>query len=90
MQRSPGCTVTGSVPVFTYASRLPVASQPAGVLAAVGYTGYLAPVPPPIVSITSRIMLFSPPCCISCLVYSGVSLLREFYTVIQVALSSSR
>lgn len=47
MQRSPGCTVSGSVPVFTYASRLLVANQPAGVLAEVGFMGYLAPMPPP-------------------------------------------
>lgn len=57
MQRSPGCTVTGSVPAFTYASRLPVTRQPAGVLAAVGYMRYLAPMPPPVVSITNRIRL---------------------------------
>lgn len=47
MQRSPGCTVSGSVPVFTYASRLLVANQPAGVLAEVGFMGYWAPMPPP-------------------------------------------
>lgn len=47
MQQSPGCTVSGSVPVFTYASRLLVANQPAGVLAEVGFIGYLAPMPSP-------------------------------------------
>lgn len=40
MQRSPGCTVSGSVPVFTYASRLLVTNQPAGVFAEVGFMGY--------------------------------------------------
>lgn len=47
MQRSPGCTVSSSVPVFTYASRLHVAIQPAGVLAEVGFIRYLALMPPP-------------------------------------------
>ena len=37
IQLNPECTVTGSVPVFTYASRPSVTRQPAGVLAAVGY-----------------------------------------------------
>lgn len=47
MQWSPECTVSSSVPVFTYASRLLVANQPAGVLAEVEFMGYLAPMPPP-------------------------------------------
>ena len=59
IQRSPGCTVTSIVPAFTYASRLPVTRQPAGVLAAVGYTRYLALVPPPVVSITNEIRYFT-------------------------------
>ncbi len=50
MQRSPGCAVSGSsVPVFTYASRLYVATQPAGVLAEVGFIRYLVLTPPPVV-----------------------------------------
>lgn len=61
MQRSPGCTVSGSVPVFTYASRLFVANQPAGVLAEVGFMGCLAPMPSPDVWITYRTAPFSPP-----------------------------
>ena len=59
IQRSPGCTVTSIVPAFTYASRLPVTRQPAGVLATVGYTRYLALVPPPVVSITNEIRYFT-------------------------------
>ena len=59
MQWNPGCAVTSSVPAFTYASRLPVTRQPAGVLAAVGYTRYLALVPPPVVSITNEIRYFT-------------------------------
>ena len=59
IQRNPGCTVTSIVPAFTYASRLPVTRQPAGVLVAVGYTRYLALVPPPVVSITNEIRYFT-------------------------------
>ena len=59
MRRNPRCAVASSVPVFTYASRLPVTRQPAGVLAAVGYTRYLALVPPPVVSITNEIRYFT-------------------------------
>ena len=50
MRRNPRCAVASSVPVFTYASRLPVTRQPAGVLVAVGYMRYLALMPPPAVS----------------------------------------
>lgn len=54
MQWNPGCAVTSSVPAFTYASRLPVTRQPAGVLVEVGYMEYLASMPPPVISITYK------------------------------------
>lgn len=57
MQRNPRCTVTDSVPVFTYASRLPVTNQPAGVLVEVGYMRCLAPMPSPVV-LTPDILRF--------------------------------
>lgn len=49
-----GGAVTSSVPAFTYASRLPVTRQPAGVLVEVGYMEYLASMPPPVISITYK------------------------------------
>lgn len=59
IQRSPGCAVTGSVPVFTYASLPPVIRQHAGVLADVGYMGYLAPTPHPAVSTPTEVCSFN-------------------------------
>lgn len=55
IQRSPGCTITGIVPVFTYASQPPVTRGLAGVLAAVGFMRYLALMPPPIISTPTEI-----------------------------------
>ena len=86
-QQNPECIVTDSVSVFTYASRLPVSRQPAGVLVAVGYMRYLALMPPPIVSITNRIRPFTS-LWRFCLVHSFVTLLHEFSAMIQVALMS--
>ncbi len=58
MRRNPGCTVAGIVPVFTYASLLPVTKQHAGVLVDVGYMGYLAPMPHPAVSTPTGVCSF--------------------------------
>lgn len=58
MQWNPGCAVASSVPAFTYASRLPVTRQPAGVLVEVGYMKYWASMPPPAISITYKSVPF--------------------------------
>ena len=80
MWQGPGCTVAGSVPVFTYAPLTPVARRHVGVLAEIGYMRHLALMPSPI-ALTPIGLCFAHP-----IRFAVVSTqLRGFYTAIRVA-----